>query len=178
MSERDGFFDDAFDVREYDPLTTERIGELEVAYVAGRHYVPAWGVSLTGPGGLRIVYGGDTGPNPALVAAAHDVDLLVCEATLGTTTDDDPVVRGHLTLDEALEHGRAARARRVMITHYPSARRESMIARLAELDGAVTLARPDLSVDVGPGDDAAVRDRSGADGRSAVQGPRSVTTGH
>ncbi len=64
VSERAGFFDDAFEVREYDPLTSERIGELEIAYIAGRHYVPAWGVSMTGPGGRRIVYSGDTGPNP------------------------------------------------------------------------------------------------------------------
>jgi ribonuclease BN (tRNA processing enzyme) len=177
VSERAGFFDDAFDVREYDPTTSERIGDLEIAYVAGRHYVPAWGVSLTEPGGRRIVYGGDSGPNPELVAGARDADLLICEATLGTPADDDPAVRGHLTLDEALEHGRAARARRILITHYPSVRREVIEARLAGLDGAVTLARPDLVVDLGPNDDAAGRGRSRADGRSVAPGRASVTTG-
>lgn len=177
VSERDGFFDDAFEVREYDPLAGERIGELEVTYIAGRHYVPAWGVSLVGPAGRRIVYGGDTGPNPGLAAAARDADLLVCEATLGAAIEDDPLVRGHLTLDEALEHGRAARARRLLITHYPSARREAMEARLAELDRAVTLARPDLVVDVPPADDETGRGRSPARGRSVAPGRASVTTG-
>lgn len=176
VSERDGFFDDAFEVREYDPLTSEQIGELEVTYLPGRHYVPAWGVSLAGPGGQRIVYGGDTGPNPGLVDAARDADLLVCEATLGAATEDDPLVRGHLTLDEALEHGRAARAGQLLITHYPSARRDVMEARLAELGGAVTLARPDLVVDVTPRHDAVGRGQSRDDGRSVAPGQASVTT--
>jgi ribonuclease BN (tRNA processing enzyme) len=152
VSERDGFFDDAFAVGEYDPSAVDLIGELEVGFVGGRHYVPAWGVALTGPDGCRIVYSGDTGPNPGLVAAAQDADLLVCEATLGTAAEDDPEVRGHLTLDEALEHGAAARARRVLITHYPSDRRAAMQTRIEQDGGLVTLARPDMVIDVSAGD--------------------------
>jgi ribonuclease BN (tRNA processing enzyme) len=150
VSERDGFFDDAFEVREYDPSLSDRIGELEWSYVPGRHYVPAWGVSLTGPDGTRIVYGGDTGPNPGLVARARGADLLVVEATLASPDDDDADGRGHLTLDEAIEHARASAARRTLITHYPSARRREMSDGLAAFDGSITLARPDLIVDVGP----------------------------
>ena len=119
VSERTGFFDDAFEVREYDPAATDRIGDIDVGYVPGLHYVPAWGVSLVDPDGTRIVYVGDTGPNPDLAAAAADADLMVCEATLGSADEDDPVRRGHLTIDEAIDHGRAARARRLLITHYP-----------------------------------------------------------
>lgn len=168
VSERDGFFDDAFDVREYDPARADRIGDIDVAYLPGLHYVPAWGVSLTVPGGTRIVYAGDTGPNPALAEAAAEADLLVCEATLGSADEDDPVRRGHLTLDEAIDAGRDARARRLLITHYPSARRGAMGARLADLGGAVQLARPDLVVEVAPDGG------TGAVGRAAG---RSRTTG-
>jgi ribonuclease BN (tRNA processing enzyme) len=127
--------------------------------------VPAWGVVLTEPGGRRIVYAGDTAPNPDLVAAARDAELLVCEATLGTAAEDDPVDRGHLTLDEAVEHGDAARAHRILITHYPSARREAMEARLTGLEAPVTLARPDLVVEVAPARGQDRGGRSGSRGR-------------
>ncbi len=165
VSERRGFFDDAFDVREYDPAVEERIGELGVEFVPGCHYVPAWGTILSDPSGRRIVYAGDTGPNPTLVDRAEDADLVICEATLASPAEDDPTNRGHLTLDEALEHGTAAHARRLLITHYPSARREAMEARLSELSGSVSLARPDLVVDLaarggGAGGSAAGRGRT------------------
>ena len=151
VSERAGFFDDAFDVREYEPATRLRIGELTLDFIAGRHYVRAWGVAVTGPDGSRLVYAGDTGPSQAMIAAATDADLLVCEATLDEVAEDDPETRGHLTLDEALAHACEARARRLVVTHFPSSRREAMAARIAPFGPAVTLARPDLVIDVGPG---------------------------
>jgi ribonuclease BN (tRNA processing enzyme) len=163
VSERDGFFDDAFEVREYDPATVDRIGDLEIGYLPGRHYVPAWGVSLTETSGTRIVYAGDTGPNPDLIAAADSADLLVCEATLDSADEDDPDKRGHLSLDEALEHGQAARARQLLITHYPSARREAMAAVIDDWAGSAVLARPDLVVEV-------TAARGGAAGSSAGGG--------
>jgi ribonuclease BN (tRNA processing enzyme) len=151
VSERDGFFDDAFDVREYDPAAVDRIGDLEIRYLAGRHYVPAWGVALTDGAGTRIVYAGDTGPNPKLVAEAKAADLLVCEATLDSADDDDPEQRGHLSFEEALEHGRLAHARQMLITHYPSARREAMAATLHGDGGSVVLAMPGLVLEVAAG---------------------------
>jgi ribonuclease BN (tRNA processing enzyme) len=148
ISERASFFDDAFDVREYDPATPERFGDLGLAFVAGRHYVPAWGVSLTEPDGARIVYAGDTGPNPGLLTAAQGADLLVMEATLGSAAEDDEDARGHLTLDEAIEHGRGAGVKRLLVTHYPSARRSLMAAQLEDLEGWAALARPDVGLTV------------------------------
>ena len=41
VSERDGFFDAAFDARE-EPEGAFTIGELRLRVVRGRHYVPAW----------------------------------------------------------------------------------------------------------------------------------------
>ncbi|MEA2537885.1 MAG: hypothetical protein QOF11_2119 [Chloroflexota bacterium] len=151
VSERTGFFDDAFDVREYDPAVEQRVGDLTMSFIPGRHYVPAWGVQLSATDGTRLVYAGDTGPNPDLVAAARGADVLVCEATLGSAADDDPERRGHLSLDEAVDHGRRAGVGRLVATHYPSARREAMTERLAELGSWGVLARPDLVVDVAEG---------------------------
>ena len=42
VSERDGFFDAAFDARESEPEGAFTIGELQLRVVRGRHYVPAW----------------------------------------------------------------------------------------------------------------------------------------
>lgn len=165
VSERPTFFDDAFDVHEYDPATEGRLGDLEVSFIPGRHYVPAWGVSLRSTDGARLVYAGDTGPNPGLVAAARGADLLVCEATLGSAADDDPTRRGHLSLDEAVDHAQRAAAGRLLVTHYPSARRDAMTERLAELGDWAVIARPDLVVDVAAGG-AASPSAGGRSGRS------------
>ncbi len=177
ISERDGFFDDAFELREYDPTVPESFTDLTVAFVPGRHYVPAWGVSLSGPDGSRIVYAGDTGPNPGLVSLARGAELLVCEATLDSIDDDDQDNRGHLTLDEALEHGREAGVERMLITHYPSAHRAAMTARLDDLGGWAAVARPDLVLNVprppvsGSGGSAARAERATTD-RGSVRARR------
>jgi ribonuclease BN (tRNA processing enzyme) len=171
VSERPSFFDDAFDVREYDPAAEGRLGDLELSFIAGRHYVPAWGVSLRAADGTRLVYAGDTGPNPDLVTAARGADLLVCEATLGSAADDDPGRRGHLSLDEAIDHAQRAAAVRLLVTHYPSAQWQTMTERLADLGGWATIARPDLVLDV-PAGGAAPTSTGARSGRSRSSGPR------
>ncbi len=98
ISEREGFFDDAFEMLEYDPATTVRIGDLSIRFIAGRHYVPAWGCSIMDAAGRRIVISGDTGPNEPLVEAARGADLFVVEATLLAAEEDDPI--------RAAPHGR------------------------------------------------------------------------
>jgi ribonuclease BN (tRNA processing enzyme) len=171
VSERVGFFDDAFDVREYDPAVEQRVGEFELSFIPGCHYVPAWGVALTAADGTRLVYAGDTGPNPDLVTAASGADMLVCEATLGSAADDDQGRRGHLSLDEAVDHARRAGVGRLVVTHFPSARREAMTERLAELGSWAVLAHPDLVVDV------AERDATSARAGARPRRGRSTATG-
>ena len=82
ISERDGFFDTAFDAVEYDPGTPLAIGPLTVRFIRGRHYVPAWGVVVDAPDGSRLAYTGDTGPSDAVVDAVRGADLLLVEAAL------------------------------------------------------------------------------------------------
>src|SRR5688572_25963558 len=101
VSERVGFFDAAFDAVEYDPDATLRIGELELRFVEGRHYVPAWGVVVTAPDGTRLGYTGDTGPSDVVAAGMHGVDLLLVEAALHDAAFDDER-RGHMTPEEAI----------------------------------------------------------------------------
>jgi ribonuclease BN (tRNA processing enzyme) len=66
-------------------------------------------------GGGRFVYGADHRPTEELVGFAKDADLLFIEATLPRPEREGD--RGHLTPAEAGAHGRAAGARRLVLTH-------------------------------------------------------------
>jgi ribonuclease BN (tRNA processing enzyme) len=147
ISERAGFFDDAFEVSEYSGGVDLAIGGLHVRPFDSQHYVPAWGVEVVDGSARRIVYAGDTGPTDVLVEVARGADLLVCEATLDDPDVDD-VVRGHVTADEALEMARQAGVTRTILTHYPSSLR-SAISEAIDASGLdVILAAPGVSVEL------------------------------
>lgn len=155
VSERDGFFDAAFDAREYDPETVLQIGELRLRFVKGRHYVPAWGVVIDAPDGSRLAYTGDTGPSASVEEAIRDADLLLVESALGLAAHDDPE-RGHLTPEEAIEMARRSRAKSAILVHYGPARRAEMDAMCAAagpwvrtaVDGLTATVRPSRPRDV------------------------------
>jgi ribonuclease BN (tRNA processing enzyme) len=146
ITERVGFFDDALDVREYDPATELTIGDLEVGFIPGRHYVPAWGCRLRDTAGRRIVVSGDTGPNDGLAEAARDADLLIVEATLLDSAEDDPV-RGHLTIDEAIGIGRIARVGRTVLVHHRLRDHDALISASLGSTGVV-VGRPGLVIEL------------------------------
>jgi ribonuclease BN (tRNA processing enzyme) len=148
ISERDGFFDHTFDVREYDPAATLRIGDLALGFVAGRHYVPAWGCTIADGAGKRIVISGDTGPNDELVEIARGADVLIVEATLLAGAEDDPE-RGHLTLDEALDLGARAGAGVTILVHHRPQNREALNAACATHPAAV-VGLPGLTWELDP----------------------------
>ena len=67
--------------------------------------------------GRRVVLTGDTRPCAATIAAAHDADLLVHEATFADDEAARAVETGHSTAREAAMVARAAEARRLVLTH-------------------------------------------------------------
>lgn len=149
MSERPSFFDDAFDVHEYADGEPFRLGALVVTPRATQHYVPAFAMTVTDPDGTRLVYCGDSGPSAELAAIAQDADLLIEEATLSSAAEDEPR-RGHSTAAEAIDIAIRARARRLLLTHYPSARRPDLLAIAAATpEVPVDVARPGLRLDIG-----------------------------
>ena len=148
ISERPTFFDDAYEVIDYDPEATFTIGELHARVIPGLHYVPAWGVELTDRAGRRLVYAGDTGPNDELVRIVQGADLFVCEATLASASHDD-TRRGHLTGDEALDIAEAAGVGQTILVHYASARRSALRDIVAARDVVAQVAVPDLQVTIG-----------------------------
>lgn len=125
ISERAGFFDSAFDIAEYDDEAPLAIGDLVVRFAPSQHYVPAWAMAVETPDGRRFVYLGDTGPTEAAVAFARGADLLLVEAALRSTVDDDSV-RGHLTPDEAIDLARQAEARSALVVHFDPDRLEEI----------------------------------------------------
>lgn len=146
ISERDGFFDHTFEVAEYDPAETIEIGDLRVDFIAGRHYVPAWGCRITDRAGHRIVISGDTGPSDALVDAARGADVFIAEATLLTAVEDDPS-RGHLTAEEALDHGARAGAGVTVLVHHRPQNRAAIEETCRARDGCV-VGVPGLTIEL------------------------------
>ena len=150
ISERAGFFDAAFDVHEYASGDVIRIGELTVVPHPIGHYVPAWSMDISGPGGERIVYAGDMGPADSIVELARGADLLILEATLETSAFDDEK-RGHLTAEEAVDHVVRSGVPRGLLVHYPSDRRAAIAAICTPTEGLVVPALPGMVVEVGRG---------------------------
>jgi ribonuclease BN (tRNA processing enzyme) len=142
ISERVGFFDHVFGVVEYDPAKAVMIGDLTIEFLPGRHYIPSWGFSIRDRAGRRVVISGDTGPNEALVDAARGADLFVVESTLLAAAEDD-LIRGHLTVDEALDMGARAGAACTVLVHHRPENREAIATACLTRTGAVA-GRPGL----------------------------------
>jgi ribonuclease BN (tRNA processing enzyme) len=119
----------AFDVTVYDPADTLTIGGLAVRFQPVPHYIPANAVEFAA-NGARFTFSADCGPNQELCDFAAGTDLLLIEATLPAPDGDGP--RGHLTPEEAGEHGARAGARRVVLTHFS----DELDAEWARAEGA------------------------------------------
>lgn len=69
--------------------------------------------------GLKLVFSGDTSPCDALTDAAKDADLFVCDATYAEDEQADMAeLYGHCTFRQAAETAKAAKVRRLWLTHY------------------------------------------------------------
>jgi ribonuclease BN (tRNA processing enzyme) len=108
-------FEGAFEIAEYDPAQSVRIGALDLRFQPVPHYVPTNAVDVRGASGGRFTFGADHGPTDALEDFAAQTDLLFLEATLAKVNEHGP--RGHLTAAEAGQHAAGCRARRLVLTH-------------------------------------------------------------
>jgi ribonuclease BN (tRNA processing enzyme) len=134
--------ENAFDVHEYDVDSTIEVGELRFRFHAVPHFLPTHAIDVASTnGGGRFTYGADCRPTEELVTFARDTDLLMVEATL--PRPERTGIRGHLTPDEAGEHGRQAGARRLIITHISDELDETEMRERAEkaYGGQVDVAR-------------------------------------
>jgi ribonuclease BN (tRNA processing enzyme) len=91
-----------------------RLAGVDIDTAPMEHSPQSVAFRLTGPGGKRLVYSGDTDYTEQLIDLARQADLLICESAF----PEHLKVQGHLT--PALAGAIAARAgvRRLMLTHF------------------------------------------------------------
>jgi ribonuclease BN (tRNA processing enzyme) len=139
---------DEFSFGEYDdkpgPIV---IGPFEVTPVRVDHPVPTYALRVEQAGRV-LVYSADTGPCAALVCAARDADLFVCEASFVEGANNPAGL--HLTGRQAAEHAAAAGADRLLLTHIPPwhDERKVLVEAQPHFAGVLALAEPDATYDV------------------------------
>jgi ribonuclease BN (tRNA processing enzyme) len=108
--------ENAFRLSEYEPSDAPQVGSLRFSFQVVPHFTETFAIAIESANGAgRLVFGADSRPTPDLVEFARGADLLLVEATL--PRPERTGMRGHLTPREAGEHGRAAGAKRVVLTH-------------------------------------------------------------
>ncbi len=90
------------------------IGPFSVELFPVAHPVEAYAIRVEA-GGRCLAYSGDTGPSLGLLDAAHDADLLLCEASWQSA--DGLPDNLHLTAREAAWHAGKAGVGRLLLTH-------------------------------------------------------------
>lgn len=108
---------------------------------------------LVGPPrpGRKVVISGDTRPSPAILAAASGADLLVHEATFSEEEADKAEQTGHSTAAAAAGLARAAKVRRLVLTHISARYTREAPELLSEAQAVfpeTVVARDGLVVDV------------------------------
>jgi len=146
----DRAFDLAFDVHEYEPGETHRVGDAQLRFELLAHVSPNCGVRVES-GSDSLVYTGDTGVTEALPALAEGAGTLLSESTLRET---DTSGHGHLTAQEAARAALDAGVSDLVLTHFSSTdpldhawhRRSA-----AEIfNGPIAVAQPGLPLAVSP----------------------------
>lgn len=106
----------AFELEEYAVDAVVEVGPLRFSFAVMPHFVDAHAVAVrSAHGGGRLVFSADSRPAAQLTEFARGADLFLVEATL--PRPERTGVRGHLTAEEAGEHGRDAGVGRVVLTH-------------------------------------------------------------
>ncbi len=146
--DRPGMLDAAYELREFSAGDEFEIGPFRAATRMLPHYTPNAGVRLTAAG-RSVMYTGDSGPSPEVVALARDADLLLPEATYAEEVPADS--RGYLcSAREAGEQAAAAGVGRLLLTHLqPGTDPEhARAAAAASYPGEIGVATADLVLDL------------------------------
>ena len=140
--------ENAFDLHEYDASATIDVGPLRLRFAEVPHYLKTHAIEITAEGSGRFVFGADSRPTDDLIEFARGADLLMVEATLPRPERQGP--RGHLTPEEAGDHGKRAGVGRLVITHFSDELDEQWAHAEAErgFEGPVDVAREGAVYDV------------------------------
>ena len=112
------FFDQVYQVEEYNPFDSLHLGELAIDFAPTQHQMPAWAMRIARVGSDQAIgYTADTGPVTNLGVFFRGVYLLVCEATL-LAPGASPMDRGHLTAAESGRLATTCQAQTLVLTHF------------------------------------------------------------
>jgi ribonuclease BN (tRNA processing enzyme) len=137
-----GEWTDTFDWKLAGDGDRAAVGDVKLHFSRTDHPLPTVGLDLA-QGGKRLVYTADTGPDWSVEVFPPGADLVLSEATY---QHDDIRAPIHLSARQAGEAARAAKARRLMLTHlWPTLDPVASVEEGSEAFGhAVTLASPHL----------------------------------
>ena len=108
--------ENAFELREYEESDELTIGPLSVRFQGVPHFTETYAMRFSSSNGAgQLVYGADCRPTEALTDFAAGSELMLVEATLPRPERDGQ--RGHLTPEEAGQHGQVAGVKRLVLTH-------------------------------------------------------------
>jgi ribonuclease BN (tRNA processing enzyme) len=145
--DRPGFLDAAVDVHDLEPGRTVPIGPFRVETRRLPHSAPNLGARISADGSA-MMYTGDSGPSPDVVALARGVDLMLAEATEPEELPADLIGTLSTAVDAATQADRAGVGRLVLTHLWPGTDPERAVAAAASrYDGDVSVARPGLRYD-------------------------------
>ena len=114
FAESKTFFSEVFTISEFDTDKPSPLGHFTVEFMAVRHYIPAYALSITASS--KLAYSSDTGLCSELTQVAKNADMFLC--TVGRRLGKEATnLWGHLLPEEAGAIAKNAGAKRLMITH-------------------------------------------------------------
>jgi ribonuclease BN (tRNA processing enzyme) len=136
FSESDDFFADVFDISEYTPEKTFRLGNMDIKMVLVEHYIPSYAISVSNS--YKIAYSSDTKMCPGLSQVALNADILVCNVGRCLEPDKESLW-GHLRPSEAGTLAKEAGVKRLILTHlWPNCNRTARYKEAANNFGGPT----------------------------------------
>jgi ribonuclease BN (tRNA processing enzyme) len=143
------WFSDVFDIQEYDPDGTVRIGDLTCTFHPTVHFIPCWAIRVRPPGDAGdLLYTADTGPAANIAGFCNGASVIVAEATDTEPSKLPFEKRGHLTPAEAARLASDAGAHTLVLTHIFEERGIERVMRDAagQFAGTILRATPGLEV--------------------------------
>ncbi len=144
----DSFWDRAFSLQEYDPVSGLDLGATRLTFARTAHPGECFAMRVASPDGVSLTYTADTGTIESVLELARGSDVLICEATMPEDTQQPGRKTGHLKPSEAGILAKEAGVGTLVLTHLWSERPDSEVLEAAgkSFTGRTIIAKPGLTV--------------------------------
>lgn len=125
-----------------------QIGSLTFEWMQNIHEIPSCAIRISNPAGCSIVYSGDTGYYRELADFAGGTNCFLCESSFyGGYTGH---IKEHLNCEQAAMLAKAAKAKQLVLTHFPHfGDIHTMLEQAGSLyDGKLLLAEQGLQISI------------------------------